>query len=796
MDNLKDSFSDETFDVREFLFKLSGYWYWFLICVTLSLTIAYLVNYFSIPIYAVKTSILIQDERKMLDDRFSSGLGIGAASRLPSEISILKTRTITKRTIERLDFRIAYFSSGRFQNKELYKSSPILVVTDTTTILPLFTKIEIEILSPNKFSIKANSDNSSIYRFKDNKIIDYKPIAIDTTGSVFVPMQTNGICFTLTPQQIGDLSKLDGKRFYFEAYDDNSLINQFRWFKITENSASSTLTISIQGSNAAKMVDFLNALTIVYLEKGLEKKNQVAENTIRFIDSQLGDVGDSLSFSERNLLNYRVSQNVMDVDAQAQKNFSTIENIKEQRSELSVTSKYFNYLKEYLEKNNDITDLASPSALNIKDNVLNGLMNDLINLYSERSELTFNSKKDNPFLLSNEQKIKNVKASVLKSINNLVSANNISLQETDNRINEAYEKINKLPETQRRLVGYERKFKLNDALYTYLLTKRSEIQIAKASYISDNEVLDEANEQEVSPISPNRNKNLIIALIIGICLPVSVILLKGYFNFKILTNEDIEKCTKYPILGHIIHNKEKLHTVVADYPMSLTSESIRSIRTNMQFLASEKEKHAILVTSSVMSEGKSFTSLNLALSLALYNKKTVLINFDLRKPKLQEYLSIESSKGLSLYLSGNAELEDITCETRFENLDAILAGPIPPNPMELIASDRTKILFATLKEKYDYIIIDSPPLGMVADALLLLKYSDINIYVVRYNRTYKNVLSQLTHNLKKQGIDNLNIVLNDVHIKHTRRPYAYYSYNYGYGYGYYAGENTKNGKKT
>jgi capsular exopolysaccharide synthesis family protein len=423
-------------------------------------------------------------------------------------------------------------------------------------------------------------------------------------------------------------------------------------------------------------------------------------------------------------------------------------------------------------------------------------MNDLINLYTERSELTFNSKKDNPFLLSNEQKIKNIKESLLKTISNLINANDISLQEVDGQLSEMSEKVNKLPETQRRLIGYERKFKLNDALYTYLLTKRSEVQIAKSSYMSDNEVIDEANAQDAVPISPNRRKNYIIAFILGFGLPASFVLLKSYFNFKILSNEDIESCTKYSILGHVIHNKEKSYTVVSDYPMSLTSESIRAIRTNMQFLASEKEKHIILVTSSIMNEGKSFTSLNLALSLALYNKKTVLINFDLRKPKIQEYLGIESEKGLSLFLAGNAELEEITCQTRFENLDAIMAGVIPPNPMELIAGERTKLLFDELKTKYDYIVIDSPPLGMVADAMLLIKYSDINIYVVRYNHTYKRVLSQVTANLKKRGIFNLNIVLNDVRVKNSRRSYSYYSYNYGYGYGYQSGENPTNGKKS
>jgi tyrosine-protein kinase Etk/Wzc len=528
MDTLTEPFHDEPFDIRELLFKFSGYWYWFVICISISLIIAYAINYLTVPIYDVKTSILIQDEKKILDERFSSGLGIGAANnRLPSEIAILKTRTITHRVIQQLDFRIAYFSFGKFGNKELYKDSPFIIATDSATVLPLNIPIEITILSANKYSVKAEAENAAIYSFYEKRTIDNKQIHIDTSGTIYTPIHNHGLSFTIASQKMIDLKSIIGRKYSFVVYDDNTLINQFRNFYVSDNKSASILTISIQGANIQKLVDFLNVLSAVYLEKGIEKKNQMAENTIRFIDSQLGGVGDSLFFSEKNLQNYRISQNVMDVDMQVQQSFSAIENLKQKRSELIVNSKYFNYLKHFLETNNDIKDLASPSTLDIKDLVLNNLMNDLVNLYNERSELTFNSKKDNPFLLSNEQKIKNVKESVIKAVNNLLNATSMALQEMDNQLKEISETVNRLPETQRKLVGYERKFKLNDALYTYLLTKRSEIQIAKSSYLPDNEILDEANSLEAVPVSPNKKSNIIIALIWGIAIPAVIILLKN-----------------------------------------------------------------------------------------------------------------------------------------------------------------------------------------------------------------------------------------------------------------------------
>jgi capsular exopolysaccharide synthesis family protein len=355
-----------------------------------------------------------------------------------------------------------------------------------------------------------------------------------------------------------------------------------------------------------------------------------------------------------------------------------------------------------------------------------------------------------------------------------------------------------MPETERKLFGFERKFKLNDALYTYLLTKRSEVQIAKASYVPDNEILDIAREAEFTVIAPKSFRNYIIALILGFGIPIAFLLLRDFFNDKILVIEDIEKVSDFPILGYILHNKEKSFTIVADEPLSISSESIRAVRTNFQFISKENDKNVVLITSSMMNEGKTFISLNLALSFALNNKKTILLNFDLRKPKVQDYLNIENKKGLSLYLSGNASIEEIIVKTPYENLDVILAGTIPPNPMELIAGNKTGLLIEKLKEKYDYIILDSPPIGMVADSMLLLKHTNILLYIVRQNQTLKKVFTHQIEDLHKKGIQNVNIILNDIQMGKRFQSYSYgyaYAYGYGYGYGYKLEPDKKRKKK-
>jgi len=457
-----------------------------------------------------------------------------------------------------------------------------------------------------------------------------------------------------------------------------------------------------------------------------------------------------------------------------------LETLKTERAQIVLKNKYYEYLEQFLKDDNDGKNLIAPSALGIQNEAISNLINVLIEQYVERSELALNSKRNNPLLLANEQRIKSLKTSVFQNIKTLINTSKISLQDIDRRIDEIASRGNRLPETQRKLIGFERKFKLNDALYTYLLTKRSETQISKASYIPNNEVIDEATLQNYSQVAPRTRHNFILALLIGLAFPAIILILRDYLNNKIQNTEDIEAITNYPILGHVIHSREKSKTVINDFPMSQTSESIRAIRTNFQFIAKEGESNVIIMSSSIMSEGKTFITANLALSFALIKKKTVVLNFDMRRPKLQDYLNIKAEKGLSSYLSGNAKLEDIILHTNFENLDVITAGDIPPNPMELIASEYTNNLFQALKQTYNYIIVDTPPVGMVADALLLVKYSDVNIFVVRHNYTLKKMLDKLVQNLHKREIQKVNVILNDVHLQ---RNYGYgYNYNYGYGY--------------
>jgi tyrosine-protein kinase Etk/Wzc len=299
------------------------------------------------------------------------------------------------------------------------------------------------------------------------------------------------------------------------------------------------------------------------------------------------------------------------------------------------------------------------------------------------------------------------------------------------------------------------------------------MQIAKASNLPENEVIDYPKLEQRTPVSPNKKVVFLIGLILGFGL------LYDYFNDRIVDLSDIEKIVDAPIIGNIIHNKENTTFVVHESPNSIISESFRSLRTNFQYVLGEIKSPIIMITSTMMEEGKSFISINLATSFALYNKKVLLLSFDLRRPTVSKLFDLNKKEGLSNYLSGSCEIKDILNETAIPNLSLIAAGSIPPNPSELIASARTKELFVELRKKFDYIIVDTPPVGIVSDALLLEKHVDKNVFIVRHNYSRKKMMTHLFSNLEKKNIQNINLILNDINLKGVG-----YNYNYGYGYGY------------
>ena len=314
------------------------------------------------------------------------------------------------------------------------------------------------------------------------------------------------------------------------------------------------------------------------------------------------------------------------------------------------------------------------------------------------------------------------------------------------------------------------------------MQRRAEAQILKASNTPDNEIIDEARLERTYKVSPRTSMNYLIAFILGLLIPALYLLLKDFFNVSINDRKDVEKLTHYPIIGQVAQASDKNPLVVINSPKSPIAESFRSIRTNIEFLTQGKAKSTILVTGDMQSIGKTFNSINIASIYALYGKKTVLLGFDMRKPRLFQEFGLTNNVGLSSYLSNKESLENIIqCSSQIPNLDIITSGPLPPNPAELIASEKTNELFTLLKESYDYIIIDTPPIGLVTDSLLLMRHTDVNLFVVRQGVTNKTIFGNIIKDLEERELP-ISIIINGVE---TGKSYGYGKYSYGYGYGNY-----------
>ena len=395
-------------------------------------------------------------------------------------------------------------------------------------------------------------------------------------------------------------------------------------------------------------------------------------------------------------------------------------------------------------------------------------------------------------ILINDQ-INRVRNTLLENVSNLIETNKIGLDNINERMNRIEKDMQKLPFTERQLINIQRDFNINDQIYTFLLEKRAEAGISKASNTADHRILDIARPENAKMIKPKISMNYIMALALGGLIPLLLIILLEYFNIKIIARKDIEQNTNVPILGSIGHNDKESELAVFENPKSALSESFRSLRANLQYMLKGKEQKVLSITSTISGEGKTFCAVNLATIMALAGKKTLLLSLDLRRPKLHRVFNIENATGLSTYLIEQNKASEIIHSSSIENLFIANAGPIPPNPAELVGSEGMVKFMEKMKKEFDYVVIDTPPVAIVTDALLLKNQVDIYIFVIRHGYSTKNMLQLIDDLYNKKDMKNIAILVNDVHAKgYYGYGYRYgYGYDYGYGYGYGYGYHDK-----
>ncbi len=771
----KQLLTEEEFDIQGVIAKAKQYRWLFLLTVVTCLLLAFLYNRYTIPVYNVKASVLISEESNVSETAeliYGSEL-LSSNKSLYNEIAILKSYPFIHRTVKSLGQRVTYFKEGRIEDGEIYTGLPFVVTVDSLIHNALNEEVlwYVTVLDEQKFLLEADWNQELQVR---KELPFGKPFTV------------NGTQFTLTLNQPPEGTP---ERFYFVINNYGKVARRYKsQLAIRPYSQdASVIDISLETTVPQKEIDFLNKLTQQYTIISLEDKNQATAQSLSFIDNQLAKTFDTLQVIEKTLESFKSKNGFSQASGMLERSFDKISELETQKATLLVNEQYYQAIQQYLEEERSLNELVAPSTLGMQDVLLNNLIGQLANLQIEKNTYLIEGSAKNPYVREIEGKINNVQATLEESLQNMQLSNQLSLTQVNTRIAELEREISALPEAERRYVNIKRLYDLNEGIYNLLLQKKIEAGITQASATVDNKVIEPAYLVSTQPIKPRKTRNYIIAIIIGMMLPSAYIFVADKLSTTVKSKADIEKYVDLPVIGTIGKNDNETPLVVSAAPKSPTAESFRILRSNLKFTVPNQDGNkTYLVTSMVSGEGKTFCSINLAIALASLGKRTLLLDTDMRKEHTVAELKLNANgKGLSSYLVGDAVLDEIIQKSSVDNLEVIASGAMPPNPAELLMGESMEVMMDVLKSSYEYIVVDTSPVGLVTDAQIMMNYADVNIFIVRQKFTQKDSIKRLAEMKEQKAMAGLNILYNDVK--------AGSEYGYGYGYGYYHQKKEKKG---
>jgi tyrosine-protein kinase Etk/Wzc len=759
---------------QKFLADILKYWYVVAFCLAFTLAVAMFYIIFAARTYKMHTSVLIDIQRSNAygaqnDDMLKVYELIEKDKNLQNEIFYLHSTPLIKSVIEKMDLNVTYYQQVdkipkgmEFSMKDLYKSAPFIVIPNNKHYQPVDTYIWIKILNEEEFMIASEKRKAEIVNFADEKVINPSVhFRINGTFKFGQVVENPFVSFQVVLNSNYDHESFQGKDLFFVLNTNTALAEEYRDdLEIEASLVEATMVdITLKSDNIDKGKDFLTRLIDQYIENNLQEKNFLATKTIEHIDYQISDISDALGTSEQELQNIRMSSNVMDIDEKAQNIYTQLQDLRQQEAETSRRLSYLRQMDLYFSSHMDSASFLAPSSMGLDDPLMSGLIQELTTLNGEKQQIINNNQLQSPRLRTLNTSINNLKNVISENIRYGINTTNSELLDIKGKINGLNREFSSLPSTQRRLVGVERKFTLNSEVFMSLLEKRIQAEIIQASNLPDCELIEPPHIAGIQ--SPKTIIVLIGAFFLGLIIPSLIIYGKKFFSNTITDKEELKYFTNLPMIGSIPINSRSSINVVVEQPNSITSEAFLSVRSNLIYYLMGRLNQVILVTSTMAGEGKSFTSLNVASSLATTNNRTLLIEFDLRRPSdLYTKLNIRGLIGVSSYLINKASLDEITISSSIENLDIILAGKIPPNPIELLSSKRMDDLFGELKKKYDYIIIDTPPYGVLTDSFILMKFADIILYVSRLGFVKRKMLASSFEDIESKKISNVHILLN------------------------------------
>lgn len=798
MENQGSTFDFSEFsalDIKTLLLKVLSYWKWFVLSLIVAYVITYYYNAYQQRIYSLDSLITVKDEKNPI---FSSSTSIafnwgGPSDRVETIKTILQSRTHNEKVVQNTQYYINYLQDGKFRMEDVYGKTPFKVRIDTSKFQLINTKLKLEFLSKDKVKISVDfgeSRNRGMINYHSLKKQRYSS-PVSNYSEEFTVGNIKSDFFAFDLETIGT-PQID-KPYYIVFKDFNGTVSRYRSIKVvTAKKGTSIIRLVLVGSNKKRLVDYINATVAVLAKDQIESKIKYAVKTKKYIDDLFDEMAGNLKTIEKDLGDFKQKQNIYNLSAEGSAIFGDALQLDTQSQHFQDRLDYFSTLDSYIRSHQgiDANTVPVPAVIVMEDGKISQSIGVLVTKSKMRETLLQTVTPDYPPLKQLNAEIDLERSALLENINTLRLETQSSLDKVKRRLSTNQYKLKRLPRKEQKLLSFERRYAITEQNYNYLKQKSYEAGTAIASNVSDVKVIDSALDIGQGPIYPNTSVNTLTGLFLAIVLPMLFILLKVFFDNKIHTVDEIENTHKIPILGVIGRKKESTNLIVFKHPKSSMSESYRALRSNVQFMLKRDSKsHTILLTSSVSGEGKTITALNLASVFAVSGKKTILVGVDLRKPKLAEEFDLKSKLGLVHYLIGQKELNEIIQPSGYDNLDILLSGTVPPNPSELLLSDETATLMDSLREKYEYIILDAPPIGAVSDALGLLKYSDAVLYLIRQDHTEKGLPKMIETKYQRKEVSNVSYVLNDF-IFSNRHGYGYGSYGYGYGYsyGYYHNE--------
>lgn len=779
---MKQQPQNDTVNLKSLFNKIASRWYLFVIFLPLALGAAYLYMRFTPKVYEVKASILIDDKSKDTpeQDRFLRGMGAFIPkTQLKDEIQLLTSYRYMKQVMDRLNMRVSYFSVDDYKTVEEFGDFPFRIKLDTTKAQMINVPIYIKKVNKDLYEMQIEGKKVSVIDVQADKELEKIPLVeVRKVLRVNAAYADKYLNFSIEFSKNPTLYDKDEYFFVINSLNDQAAYYQSN-IRVTpvDEKNSSVIEIASRGTVIEKEEKVVNTLLDVYLENEVKKKNVEGSRTISFIDNELGIVIDSISRTNRNLVGTRTGSDIAGTTSEAVNALNNqLQTFESQLSDAQIKAQTYQALLRDLRNNQAVAGGVS----GIDDSGVGNLLTQYLTLQQERARMALTVTEGSIKMQQLDSKLQSIRNSLIDGLTNAQYVANISVSRLASQVAGLRAKLGAIPRAEVNIMNVTKGKEVQDELYKYLLQKKADAGMALATNMASKEIIDRARGNIEGPVAPKGSVIYLLAAVIGMALPLGFIFLKDAFSDRIAGQTDIQLKTNIPTLGVIGYNNKANTYLVANSSKSALAESFRSVRVNLQYLFLDTSKKIIGVTSSQQAEGKTFCATNMAVVIAQSGKKTLLIDCDLRKPRVHTRFNVDNEKGLATYLTGMHDWDEVVTTTDTDNLYLVTSGPIPVSPLNLIGSPRMKALIDRLKkgDEYDYIIIDTAPLGLVSDFLILMNYTDFNIYIVRHKVTEREALNKINELYDTNRIKDLAIIINGVK---SMSAYGYSDKVYKYG---------------